>query len=234
MGNAGMREKNWPSTIVFDLDGTLVDSAGDIAAALNGLLSTRGLLPFSTAEVIDFIGDGITVSLTKAFTARGCPPGTDELPALVATFHSIYGNGLANLTTPYAGVVDLLSSLNSKGIALGVCTNKEEDLARAIITRLGLSDCFAVVVGATDSRPPKPSPLPLLEAIERLGGNPQDAIMVGDSVVDVNCAKNAGVAFVGVTFGYSRIPLTSLGAQIAIDRYSDLAAACDSLRDGCR
>jgi phosphoglycolate phosphatase len=232
MRDTPTRGKGWPSTIVFDLDGTLVDSVGDIAAALNELLSTRGLPPFSTGEVVDFIGDGIAVPLTKAFTARGRPPGTDELSALVATFHSIYGNGLVNLTTPYAGVVDLLSSLNAKGIALGVCTNKEEDFARTIIDRLGLSGCFAVVVGAAHSRPPKPSPLPLLETITRLKGNPQDAIMVGDSVVDVNCARAAGVAFVGVAFGYSRVPLTSFGAGTTINSYADFAAACDSLRDG--
>jgi phosphoglycolate phosphatase len=218
---------------VFDLDGTLVDSVGDIAAALNELLSTRGLPPFSNGQVVDFIGDGIKVSLTKAFSARGCSPGPDELSELVATFHSIYGNGLVNLTTPYAGVVDLLSSLNSKGVALGVCTNKEEDFAHAIIDRLGLSDRFSVVVGAAPGRPPKPSPLPLLEAIARLGANPQDAIMVGDSAVDVNCAKNASVAFMGVTFGYSRTPLTSLGADLAIDSYADFDAACDRLRNGC-
>jgi phosphoglycolate phosphatase len=217
--------------VVFDLDGTLVDSAGDIAAALNELLARWGLAPFSTGEVIDFIGDGIKALLTKALSARGCPPGTGELSDLVASFQSIYRNGLINSTTLYGGALELIASLSSNGVALGICTNKDEDFALGIVDGLGLRDRFAVVVGGAPGRPAKPSPVPLLEAIARLGGDPQDAIMVGDSVVDLNCARNAGVAFIGVTFGYSRSPLASLGTAIAIDSYSDFAAACDRLRE---
>lgn len=231
MRNAEIRRKDWPSTIVFDLDGTLVDSAGDIVAALNELLLTKELSPFSIREVVDLIGDGIAALLIKAFSARGRPPDGEALELLVASFRSIYGKNLVSSTTPYAGVVDLLRSLSDKGIALGVCTNKEENFACNIVDRLGLGGRFAVVVGGTPGRPPKPSPLPLLETIARLGGNARDAIMVGDSVVDIGCAKNAGVAFLGVTFGYSRTPLTSLGAGIAIDSYVDFPAACDRLRN---
>lgn len=224
-------KRGWPSTVIFDLDGTLVDSAGDIAESLNQLLATRCLSPFSLEEVIDFIGDGISALIKRALSARGCHPNADELSTLLSMFRTIYGGRLTKLTKTYTGVVELVSGLSSNGIALGVCTNKEENLAQGIIDGLSLRDRFAVVVGGMPARPRKPSPLPLLETLSRLGANPQDAIMVGDSSADVHCARNAGVAFVGVTFGYSRTPITSLGARIAIDSYSDFGAACDALRN---
>ncbi len=222
--------RDWPSTVVFDLDGTLVDSAGDIAASLNQLLAIKGLSPFPVGKVIDFIGNGISALIERAFWARGCRPDADELSALVSTLRTIYGGRLTKLTRTYAGVIELVSDLSSRGIVLGVCTNKEENLAQGIIDGLGLRDRFGVVVGGMPARPRKPSPLPLLETISSLGASPQDAIMVGDGAADVYCARNAGVAFVGVTFGYSRTPITRLGARITIDSYSEFGAACESLR----
>lgn len=226
--------KVWPSTVVFDLDGTLVDSAEDIAESLNQLLAIERLPPFSLGEAVDFIGDGISVLIARAFSARGRNPDADEFTRLLSTFRTIYGGRLTQRTRTYSGVVELVAALSAKGVTLAVCTNKEESLAQGIIDGLGLSDCFAVVVGGMPERPRKPSPLPLLEALVRLGAKPRDAIMVGDSAVDMNCARNAGVAFVGVTFGYSRPPITRLGAQVTIDSYSEFPAACELLRSTLR
>lgn len=225
---------HWPSTVVFDLDGTLVDSSHDLADALNQLMATRGLAPFSVPEVVDFIGNGIPALITRGLSARGHPPDPDEMNALLTTFRSFYVDCLTKSTKPYAGVLELASNLTSRGIALGVCTNKEEALACGIVDNLGLRDHFTVVVGSKPDRPRKPSPVPLLETIAMLGGTPENSIMVGDSAVDVNCARNAGVAFVGVTFGYSRTPLASLGADIAIDHFSEFGAACEFLRGGAQ
>jgi len=229
MAISSKRTENWPSAIVFDLDGTLVDSSGDIAAALNELLSINRLPPFSVEEVIDFIGDGVSALVKRAFVARGWSPNADELSAHLVMFRAIYGERLTRLTRAYDGCLDLLSSLKGRGIDLGICTNKEENLARGVIDGLGLRECFRAVVGGTPGRPAKPSPAPLLETIARLGVCPEEAIMVGDSAADLFCARNSDVAFIGVTFGYSRPPMSELGAEITIGNYSEFEAACCSL-----
>ncbi|BEV45201.1 HAD-IA family hydrolase [Afipia carboxidovorans] len=225
------RISNWPSAIVFDLDGTLVDSAGDIASALNELLESEQLAPFSLEEVTRFIGDGITTLVQRAFIARGVVVGADELSAHVTQFKKIYGSRATDLTRPYTGVPELISKLRRRGIAVGICTNKEEGLAQKIVHALGLSSQLDVVVGSRPNRPAKPSPVSLLETVASLGVSHAEAIMVGDSAIDMRCAQYAGISFIGVTFGYSSPPMSELSADVAIESYQDFDAACDFLRD---
>lgn len=225
------RKSNWPSAVVFDLDGTLVDSAGDIASALNELLESKQLAPFSLDEVIGFIGDGITALVQRAFMARDVVLGSQGLSANVAQFKKIYGSRATDLTRPYSGVPELISNLRQRGIAVGICTNKEEGLAQKIVNALGLGGQLDIVVGSRPNRPAKPSPVSLLETVASLGVSHAEAIMVGDSAIDMRCARYAGIPFIGVTFGYSSPPMSELSADVVIESYQDFEAACDFLRD---
>jgi phosphoglycolate phosphatase len=225
------RAGSWPSAVVFDLDGTLVDSAGDLAAALNELLASAHVTPFGVDEVVDFIGNGIAALVQRALAARGLRVEVNALAAHVARFEALYAARATRLTRPFAGVPELIMGLHARGAAVGICTNKEERLARRVVEGLGLQIDVDAVVGGRPGRPAKPSAVPLLETIARLGASPADAIMVGDSEIDMHCATNAGVRFIGVTFGYCRPPMARLGADITIASYDDFDDACGLLQD---
>lgn len=231
---AGVAGGGRRSVVIFDLDGTLVDSAGDITAALNEVLALRRLSAYSAAEVTQFIGNGTSALVERAFLARGVSLDADELSTQVTVFRMAYNGCLISSTKAYDGVVEAVSALRDRGVLTGICTNKEERLALKIVNGLGLREYFDVVIGGAPDRAPKPSPEPLLEAIARLGLSRDDAIMVGDSATDLNCARNAGVSFIGVTFGYSQAAMTELGPDVAIESYTSLGAACGLLwsRDG--
>jgi phosphoglycolate phosphatase len=231
MPNKGKRFDEWPSAVVFDLDGTLVDSAGDLAASVNELLAAAQLTPLRVEEAIGFIGNGIAALVQQAFLARGVRLEADELSAYVARFKIIYEARATDLTYPFAGVPELISDLRMRGVAIGICTNKEQDLAQKVVDGVGLRDQFDAVVGGLPGRPAKPSPIPLLETIVSLGASAAEAIMVGDSAIDMLCARNANIPFIGVTFGYCRPPMSELSADITIGSFEEFEAACGFLRD---
>lgn len=220
----------WPSAVIFDLDGTLVDSAGDITTALNELLTISRLGPYSLKEVIGFIGNGMTALVEKAFETRGKHLLPDELSAHVAVFRSLYSGRLVNSTRAYAGAAAAITRLREQGVSTAICTNKEESLACSMISALGLRNHFATIVGGSPNRSPKPSPEPLMEVIARLGARRDDVLMVGDSEADVRCARAAGVKVICVSFGYSRVPVHELGADGIIDSYDQLETSCRRLR----
>lgn len=220
----------WPSAVIFDLDGTLVDSAGDITTALNELLTISRLGPYSVKEVIRFIGNGMTALVERAFETRGKHLLPGELSAHVAVFRSLYSGRLVNSTRAYAGAAAAITRLREQGVSTAICTNKEESLACSMVSALGLRDQFAAIVGGSPNRSPKPSPEPLIEAIARLGACRDDVLMVGDSEADVRCARAAGVKVICVSFGYSRVPVHELGADGIIDSYDELETSCRRLR----
>lgn len=217
------------SAVIFDLDGTLVDSIGDITDALNELLTIKGLAPYSAWEATAFVGNGVAALVERAFETRGQSLTSDELGANVAVYRVLYGARLMRSTRTYDGVVEAISRLRDRGIASAICTNKEEHLARSMIESLGLREHFAAIVGGMPGRPPKPSPEPLLETVARLGACRQTVVMVGDSAADVSCAKAAGIKAICVSFGYSQIPVKYLGADRVIDSFAELEAACQLL-----
>jgi phosphoglycolate phosphatase len=221
---------HWPAAVIFDLDGTLVDSVGDIASSINDLLAARCLPPFPEDQVRKFIGGGIDALVERAFYARGIVLRSEELRSAVESYEDIYGARLTESTRIYDGVVRIISELRARGVGIGICTNKLEDKAVGVIEGLGLRKYFDVVVGARRGCPAKPSPDPLFDTLERLGVDTADTIMVGDSVVDVQCARAAGVAIIGVSFGYSQTPMRELGPDATIDGYDEFGAACASLR----
>lgn len=228
----GTRKRQWPAAVVFDLDGTLVDSVGDITSSINDLLAVTRLLPFSESLVRTFIGDGIDALVERAFTARGVAFSSEELKAAVESFELIYGARLTDKTRAYTGVISAISELREHGVGIGICTNKAEDKAVGVVEGLGLRKYVDVIVGARRGRPSKPSPVPLFDTLEYLGAAAADSIMVGDSVVDVQCARAAGVAMIGVSFGYSQTSMHKLGPDIVIDDYTEFTAACAALWAG--
>lgn len=216
----------WPKAVVFDLDGTLVDSVGDITSSINELLLAKRLMPFSEEVVLTFIGDGMDALVERAFQERGISFNSVELRSAVEAYETIYGARLTETTKVYAGVIPLIDELKTRGIRIAVCTNKVEDQAVRIVEGLGLETRFNAIVGERSGRPHKPSPIPLLHTLESLGVEAVDTVMVGDSIADVKCAQAAGVAIIGVSFGYSKTPMRDLGADATIDVYDEFEAAC--------
>jgi phosphoglycolate phosphatase len=218
------------SAVIFDLDGTLVDSAGDITVSINAVLAAQRLSPFPVDAILKFIGDGVDALVERAFHARGVVFSSEELLGAIAHYESIYSAQLTVSTKVYAGVLDVISELKKNGAGIGVCTNKTEDKAFEVIKGLNLTDYVDIVVGARRGRSPKPSPLPLMEAIGHFGVAAANAVMVGDSDVDVKCARAADVPIIGVSFGYSSIPMRKLAPDATIESYAEFMPAYSSLK----
>lgn len=227
---SGARGASWPAAVVFDLDGTLVDSAGDITTSLNELLVARKLAPFPEETVRDFVGDGSKALVQRAFQTRGVLLAAEELQVAVATYDAIYGTHLVERTYVYDGAFDVMADLKARGIRMAICTNKFQDKAEGVARHFGLDRYAEVIIGGVPGRPGKPSPIMLIETLEALEMPREDAVLVGDSTFDVQCARAAGVTVIGVTFGYSQTPMRKLGPDALIDSYAEFASACDSLR----
>lgn len=208
--------------IVFDLDGTLIDSAADIGRAASQVLAAEGAAALSLAETRSFIGNGARVLMARAMAARDLPEG--DLPRLHRAFLSRLGTAQA-ATTAYPGVPDALAALRSAGHPLGVCTNKPTDPARAVLDHLGLLPLFGVVIGGDTLPVTKPDPAPLHAAFAALDAAP--LIFVGDSEVDRDTARAAGVRFALFTEGYRKAPIAAFGYALL---FSDFATLPDLLR----
>ena len=212
-------------TVVFDLDGTLIDSAPDLAEALNRVLAENGLPPATEASVRHMVGEGAGPMLARGFSAAGRPVGDPPPESLRRRFLAHYADCLADSTRPWPGVERALEALAAAGRRLAVCTNKPEAMSRDVLEKLGLARFFPVVLGGDSLAVRKPDPGHLVETIRRAGGAPGAAAMVGDSMADVAAARGAGVPVVAVTFGYTRTPPRDLGADALIDGFDELIPA---------
>ena len=221
-------------TIVFDLDGTLVDSAPDLAEALNRLLGENGLPEVTPDSVRSMVGEGAARMIARSFAAAGRAMGDEPPDGLRRRFLAHYADCLADSTRPFPGAVAALETLAAAGRRLAVCTNKSEATSRTLLDRLGLSRFFGAVVGGDSLAVHKPDPRHLTAAILRAGGTPERAAMVGDSIVDVEAARAAAVPVVAVSFGYTRIPPAQLGADALIGSFDELVPALDRLAGGGR
>ncbi len=198
--------------VLFDLDGTLVDSSGDLTGAVNATLGSLGLPPLSRAEIVSFVGDGARKLLTRTLARFG----RDEVDEAVARFKAAYRARCLDETRPYPGVPELLARL--AGLPLGVVSNKPAEFARQVLDGLGLGARFGAVVGG-DEAELKPSPAPLRLAMTRLGLAGGRGLMVGDHTNDLGAGRAAGLATCGVTWGLD------LGRAV---RAGDADYLCDS------
>ena len=219
-----------PPTIVFDLDGTLVDTAGDLVATINAILGREGMAPVDFDTAVAMVGSGARVMLQSAFTAQGRSLTPEKLEALFEDFLAHYDEHLVDTSRPYPGVEAALDRFIAGGWRLAVCTNKTHRSALKLLGLLGLAERFAAITGQDTFSFRKPDPRHLTETIRRAGGDIADAVMVGDSATDVDTAIAAGVPVVAVTFGYSATPVTELGATVLIDHFDELYDAAAKLK----
>lgn len=222
----------WPEAVVFDLDGTLIDSVGDITDALNAALAKEGLETFSEAELRLMVGGGARVLIERVLNVRGLAENEGLAQRLHASFMGIYKSVSVARTTVYPHGRELLSELRDDGAKLAICTNKPLSITEDVLAKLGLREFFQAVVGGTDELPKKPHPAMLLEALSRLGSTAEQALMIGDSNADVGAARAAGVPVVVVRYGYSRVPVHELGADLVIDSLTEVKRAFRGLRKG--
>ncbi|HJQ58111.1 MAG TPA: HAD-IIIA family hydrolase [Vineibacter sp.] len=216
-------------TVVFDLDGTLIDSAADVGAAVNRVLADHGLAPIDDTLQRSLMGEGGRVRTRKAFALRGQQLDDATLKARVRDFVRYYSENPIERTTLYPGVVQTVKQLASAGVRLGVCTNKYEASARDILGRLDLMPPIEDAAGADSFEVRKPHPGHILKLLARMGADPASALMVGDSVHDVQAAQAAGLRVIAVSWGYTETPAHTLGADAVIDRFEDLIPAAQSL-----
>lgn len=217
------------STLVFDLDGTLVDTAPDLIATLNHVLDRSGLAPRPLEEIRPYISFGARRMIVEGLRANSQVPKDREVDVLLADFLAHYEANIAVESRPYPGVETFLDKARRAGAKLAICTNKREDLTKQLIGHLGLAGYFDAVAGRDTFPVHKPHPGHLTGAIEKAGGNPSRAVMVGDSETDIATAKAAGIPVVAVTFGYSETPVARLSPDRVIDHYDDLHGAIISI-----
>lgn len=217
------------NTIIFDLDGTLVDTAPDLTLALNHVLAHEGRPPVHGTQVRGLVGRGARVLIEEAMAMTGEAVSRDRLGALLDLFVEYYGHNIARESVVFPGVRQTLQSFSRDGLLMGVATNKYEGLSRQLLEALDLQQHFPVVVGGDTLNVRKPDPEHLLEVVRRLGGDPRRALMVGDSTADIDAAKAAGMRSVAVSFGYPNAPVSEMGADAIIDSFRDLEDVASEL-----
>lgn len=218
-----------PPIAVFDLDGTLADTAGDLVGTLNVILKQEGLAPLPLAQARDMIGAGAKALLQRGFEAAGKELTPAYLDELFKQFMVHYGENICVETTLFPGVVEALDRLEAAGFLLAVCTNKMEEHSIKVLDELGIGHRFAANCGRDTFPYFKPDPRHLMLTIERAGGDPRRAIMVGDSRTDIVTAQNAGIPVVAVPFGYTDVPVQDLGPDVVIDHFDKLFGAVEAL-----
>jgi phosphoglycolate phosphatase len=209
-------------SIIFDLDGTLIDSAPDIHAAVNRVLVERDLLEIDLPTLKSFVGNGAMVLVERCIRHRDGDASPAELDDALGHFLEIYADEPAGRTVLYSGVREGIRQLATHGYRLGICTNKPEALTRTILRNLNLASVFEVIIGGDTLPTRKPDPTGLLQAIETLGSTPDNSIFVGDSEVDAATAAAAGVRFALFTCGYRRGPAEAMPSWIARDDFAGI------------
>ena len=205
-------------SVLFDLDGTLVDSAPDLVGALDSLLAEHGRAPVGAAAGRTMIGEGAARLVERGFAARGGLPG--PVAGMVPRFVELYEARLTSDTRPFPGAIEALGQLRDAGLRLGICTNKPDRATHRMLGELGLAGFFSAVVGGDGVR--KPDPDPVLRCLSALGGVAGEAAFVGDSPVDLAAARAAGLPVILVSFGYTAVPARELGADHVVDSLAEI------------
>lgn len=215
--------------VIWDLDGTLVDSAPDLAAALNELLAEHRHSGHPVDRVKNMIGGGVKRLVMRGFEQAGAPLEDADVPARTDRFMEIYGARVTKESVPFPGIPEVLNTLSEHGAVHGVCTNKPLSLTRQILTDFGLSAHFKTVVGGDSTSAKKPDPEPLRVCLEQMGVGPENAVMVGDSAADLKVARALSMPVVLVSFGYSSEPVAELGPDAIVDHLKQLPETLERL-----
>ncbi|WP_291869316.1 phosphoglycolate phosphatase [Bradyrhizobium sp.] len=218
-----------PRIVVFDLDGTLVDTAPDLINALNFVLDREGLPPVPLHAARNMIGQGARKLIERGLEVDGRAASAADITRLLADFIDYYAANIAVASRPFEGLESALDQLSARGFRFAVCTNKLEWLSKLLLDELGLSARFAAICGADTFGVSKPDPVILRETIARAGGHPSAAIMVGDAGPDIGVARRAGIPVIGVEFGYTEVPIADLEPDLLISRMRDLPDAVERL-----
>ncbi len=218
-----------PPIAVFDLDGTLADTAGDLVGTLNVILEQEGLAPLPVEQARDMIGAGARALIERGFEAANKELAPAHLDALFTQFMAHYSENICIRTTLFPGVIEALDRLEAAGFILAVCTNKIEEHSVRLLDALGISHRFAANCGRDTFAYFKPDPRHLTLTIAQAGGDPSRAVMVGDSRTDIVTAQNAGIPSIAVPFGYTDVPVQSLNPDIVIDHFDELFTAVETL-----
>jgi phosphoglycolate phosphatase len=213
---------SYPAAIVWDLDGTLVDSAQDLTTALNTLLNEQGQQGHTVANVRPMIGAGVAKLIERGFRAAGVPLDEAARDALVPRFMEIYTACATQNTALVPHAREVLNHFYHAGIKQGLCTNKPISVTRLILDALDISGFFESVIGGDSTATKKPHPLPLMTCLEELETLPEDAVMIGDSGADVGAARAAKVQIILVPDGYTGVPAVSLGADYVVGNLADI------------
>lgn len=215
--------------VVFDLDGTLADTALDLVETLNFVLTNEGVEPLPLDEARDLIGAGARALIARGFKVRQKPLSNEHLDHLFVAFLDHYGGNLTQHTKLYPGVEQALDTLADQGFTLAVCTNKMQDHSRRLLAELGILDRFAALAGRDTYPMCKPDPRHLTLTIADAKGDPRRAVLIGDSKTDVDTARAAAIPVIGVDFGYTETPMKLLMPDRLISHFDALVPAVQAL-----
>lgn len=215
--------------LVLDLDGTLVDSKPDLVAAINAAITSAGLSEISSSAIGETVGQGARAMITRAHEAQNQPIVEDRFEQIFVTFQDYYYNNVATYSKSYSGVQAALNKFASEGWILAVCTNKPEALAKLLLSSLDMDAQFATVCGSDTFANRKPHADHILNTIKMANGTSAGSVMVGDTATDINAAINSGIPSIAVDFGYSAVPVETLGANQVISHFDDLWDAVKQL-----
>ncbi|MBL8906831.1 MAG: phosphoglycolate phosphatase [Rhizobiales bacterium] len=211
--------------VILDLDGTLAETAPDLMEATNHVLRLHGRAAITPEQVRAFIGHGARALIARGFEATGEPVPEGAMEALYERFVAYYAANIARGSSLFPGARAFLERCRKEGIALGVCTNKLENLSVQLLKALDAAHYFGAIVGPDTIGIAKPDPAPYRETLRRLGGTHLRSVMVGDSETDIKTARAAGVPAIGVTFGYTPRPVADFGPDRLISHFDDLWTA---------
>ena len=218
-----------PRTVVFDLDGTLVDTAPDLIGALNYILDREGMPPVPLHSARNMIGAGVRKLIERGLELEGREASPSDITRLTDDFVAYYAEHIADGSRPFEGLETALDDLLARGYRFAVCTNKLEWLSKLLLDRLGLSARFAAICGADTFGVSKPDPAILRQTVARAGGDIASAIMVGDAGTDIGVARRASIPVIGVSFGYTEVPIADLKPDRLIHHMNELPSAVEGL-----
>jgi phosphoglycolate phosphatase len=217
------------AALIFDLDGTLIDSAPDVCASVNRVLTADGRRALTLDEAKDMVGWGGRVLMEKALALTGAPGTEENIDTALNGFLATYAAHPVEHSIVFPGVIEVLEQFKADGVAMGLCTNKPEATSGPVLDAMGLGGYFTAIACGDAVPHRKPDGRHVLHVIEELGASVETSAMVGDSESDITAAINARVKSVAVTFGYAHVPMDELGADALIDTFKDLPRALEQI-----